>query len=245
MQLSNIPLVLVPCFSGAPWETDQFPTWRNRTTVAGRFPDLGPIDAYATAVESWAAGIDSYVLVGDSFGALVSLALAARRPRGLRAVVVSGGFARAEVSLSTRLQIRMAGLLGQPGYGLTIRGWVKGLGSRFDPPGTAADLERIFRDNSDARTFVNRAKAVFATDLRPVLSRIEVPTLVLTPEEDRLIGPGAAAEMVNAIPVAEETVLRGTGHLLRFTHPEEYARAIDAFLARHEVTAGPLATNAT
>lgn len=233
MQLDKTALVLVPCFSGAPWDTDAFPRWQNRPIVTGPFNNHGRIEDYADVVEGWTRGLDEYVLVGDSFGALVTLSLASKQPKGLKALVISGGFARPHVSWLTKLQIRLASLLGQVGYGLTVRGWVKGLGSHFDPPGTGAKLEELFHGYSDARTFVDRARAVFATDLRETLPRINVPVFILTPEDDRLIGVEAVTEMLEGLPDAEEQVLAGTGHLLRFTHPEAYAEAVDEFLTRH------------
>lgn len=226
----NTPLVLVPCFSGAPWNTQDFPQWHGRILVTGRLPALDSIEEYADIVESWTDGLDEFILVGDSFGAFVALALAQRQPRGLKGLVLSGGFARADVSWQTKVQLAAAGLLGQPGYPLTVKFWVKGLGSRFDPEGTDTELRRLFLDYSDAATFVSRSKAVLEADLRPGLSRVDVPTLILTPEDDRLIGSEAASEMVRGIPNAEEVILPGTGHLLRFTHELDYSDAVNKFI---------------
>jgi pimeloyl-ACP methyl ester carboxylesterase len=228
----NTPLVLVPCFSGAPWSTQDFPEWKGRVLVTGRLPAAGTIEEYADIVQSWTEGLDEYILVGDSFGAFVSLALAQRQPPGLKGLVLSGGFAKAHVSWQTKVQLAAAGILGQVGYPLTIKFWVRGLGSHFDPLGTEAELRNLFLEYSDAATFVNRSKAVLETDLRPGLSRVSVPTLILTPEDDRLIGAEAADEMVFGIPDAEELVLKGTGHLLRFTHESDYATAVNQFITR-------------
>ncbi len=227
----RLPLVLVPCFSGAPWETKDFPEWRDRPLVTGQLPDAPSLESYADIVEAWAGGLDEYVLVGDSFGASVALTLAARRPAGLRALVLSGGFAKADVSTLTRARAGAARLLAGPGYPITVFFHVQSLGSRFDPPGTAAALRSIFLHHADAPTFSHRAAIVLGTDLRPLLDRIAVPTLVLTPEDDRLIGPAAARELTAGIPGATELVLPGTGHLFRFTHVHEYAIAVERFLS--------------
>ena len=228
----SLPLVLVPCFSGAPWDTSAFPSWRGRCLVTGALPDAATIEGYADAVAGWTRGLEEYALIGDSFGALVALALARRRPRGLRALVLSGGFARADVNAWTRLRLAAGRFLGRAGYPLTVRMHVDSLGSPFDPPGTDALLRRIFLEACSAATFFRRGGIALGADLRGGLQRVDAPTLVLTPEHDRLIGPRAARELVAGIPGAEERVLDGTGHLLRFTHPERYARAVDAFLDR-------------
>ncbi|MGA8258637.1 MAG: alpha/beta hydrolase [Arenicellales bacterium] len=232
----QLPLVLVPCFSGAPWDTSAFPSWRGRKLITGRLPNAVDLDAYADVVAGWTRHLGEYVLVGDSFGALVALALAERRPHGLRALVISGGFAKAHVSGWTRVRMATGRLLGRAGYPLTVRFHVDSLGSPFDPRGTDALLRRIFMEDCDAPTFFDRGRIALAADLRPELKRVDAPTLVLTPEHDRLIGREAAAELATGIPHAREEVLAGTGHLLRFTHPRRYAEAIDGFVshALHE-----------
>lgn len=246
MKQDTLPLVLVPCFSGAPWKTVDFPMWKDRILITGQLPNARTMDDYVDIVAGWTENLPEYVLVGDSFGASVALALAERQPRGLRAVVMSGGFAYAHVTPYTRMRLAAGRLLGQAGYPLSVYFHVKSLGSRFDPSGTQKELRQIFLTSSDAKTFVHRGELVLAADFRPGLGKVNVPTLVLTPEEDNLIGSAAAGELVHGIRDAEEVVLLGTGHLLRFTNEPDYARAVDDFLSRrlaletsrqiHEVT---------
>lgn len=55
------------------------------------------------------------------------------------------------------------------------------------------------------------------------------------PSVDELIGPDAAEVMRSGIPDATEVVLDRTGHMFRFTHPETYATAIEAFLIENRI----------
>ncbi len=223
--------MLVPCFSGAPWDTNAFPQWQNRRLITGQLPNADSMQEYADIVEGWTKGIGDYVLVGDSFGSSVALLLAQRQPAHLKALVMSGGFAKADVTLYTRLRVLAGRIIGQWGYStFTVKFHVKSLGSRFDPPGTIEELHQLFVAHSDAETFIKRATLVLKADLRPGLRRINVPTLILTPEEDNLIGPKSARELKAGIKLAQEVVLKGTGHLMRFTHEKAYAEAIDQFL---------------
>ncbi len=232
MTSSNLPLVLVPCFSGAPWDTSAFPLWKERILVTGQLPNAKSIDQYVDIVAEWTANLPEYVLVGDSFGASIALALAERQPSGLRALVLSGGFAYAHVTPYTHLRLAAGKLLGQAGYPISVYFHVQSLASRFDPPGTQEELRELFLTHADAQTFIRRGELILNADLRPELGRVQAPTLILTPQEDRLIGPAAAAELLHGIPHVEEIVVPHTGHLLRFTNEAEYAQAVDAFLAR-------------
>ncbi|MDA0253131.1 MAG: alpha/beta hydrolase [Actinobacteria bacterium] len=67
-------------------------------------------------------------------------------------------------------------------------------------------------------------------DVRDRLDRVIVPTLLLTPQDDKLVGEDAAKEMLAAIPDAREVVLPATGHMFRFTHPDLYGHTITDFL---------------
>jgi pimeloyl-ACP methyl ester carboxylesterase len=74
-----------------------------------------------------------------------------------------------------------------------------------------------------------RARAAVNADLTEVLPAIEVPTLVLSPEDDRLIDPRAGAPL-RRIPRARCRTLPRTGHMFRFSHPTAYGEAVEAFL---------------
>jgi pimeloyl-ACP methyl ester carboxylesterase len=231
-------VVTVPCFSGAPWDLDQLTElagWPLRTMA---LPDgVDDIEAYADYVTQQVADLDDYVLVGDSFGAVVALAVAARQPSALRALVVSGGFAANPViSRIGRMKIDAARFLPGPLYRqLTLRLHAAALASPYDDEGdqllTQRDTAELFRRHTPWRSYTARAKAAFSADYRQRLAAIAVPTLILTPEHDTLIGEDAATILRRGIPDAVEHVLPRTGHMFRFTHPATYSRHVRDFLA--------------
>ncbi|WP_410017545.1 alpha/beta fold hydrolase [Pseudomonas sp. 13B_3.2_Bac1] len=60
----------------------------------------------------------------------------------------------------------------------------------------------------------------------------QVPTLILKPEEDKLIGKEAAAILLKGIKGAQEVVMPRTGHMFRFSHPAAYSLEVRKFLQR-------------
>jgi len=183
-----------------------------------------------------ARDLERYVLVGDSFGAVVSIAAAIRRPRGLVGLVLSGGFARNPItSPLLRGLAALAPFFPGPFYRqMTLRVHAAQLASSFDGEGevpwSTAMTRRYFIEETPHAAYVNRVRAVGRADHAARLPRIAVPTLVLTPAEDRLIGREAAAILLRGIPDAREVVLPRTGHLFRFSHPGRYSAAIRDFL---------------
>ncbi|CAQ01100.1 alpha/beta fold hydrolase [Clavibacter sepedonicus] len=236
-------LVGVPCFSGAPWEFAPLTALAAHPTRTFRLPDdAATVDEAADALEDAVADLPRYVLVGDSFGAVVSLALALRQPPGLAGPVLFGGFAAdptpAWKTRAAAIARHVPRVVYEQGV---LRFHTAQLASPLDAaaphPLTRRDYRELFLVNTPAAAYSARVGAVVGFDVRARLHRIDVPTLLLTPEDDRLVGPAAAAALRDGLPHARELVIPGTGHMLRFTHPERYADAVDAFV-RAEVGTG-------
>lgn len=235
---SRLPTVVtIPCFSGAPWDLDRLTPlagWPLRTMALPNGVD--GIEAYADYVAGQVADLDDYILVGDSFGAVVALAVAVRQPHGLRGLVVSGGFAANPVtSRIGRAKIRAARFLPGPLYRqLTLRLHAASLASPFDGEGdyplSQRDTAKLFRLHTPWRSYTARAQAAFSADYRSRLADITVPTLILTPEHDTLIGEDAAGLLRRGIHDSVEHVIGRTGHMFRYTHPLTYSRHIADFL---------------
>jgi pimeloyl-ACP methyl ester carboxylesterase len=64
------------------------------------------------------------------------------------------------------------------------------------------------------------------------LGVIDVPTLILQGDEDRLVNPANADVLAKAIPGAEVVILEGASHIFFSDQPVASAKAIASFLAR-------------
>jgi pimeloyl-ACP methyl ester carboxylesterase len=67
-------------------------------------------------------------------------------------------------------------------------------------------------------------------DSRPGLAAIPCPTLVVAGDQDALMPPDRAAEMVEGIPNARQVVVPDCGHLSTLEKPEVLTRALTEFL---------------
>ena len=248
MSTTEPTIVTIPCFSGAPWDASQLAPFAGRTVRTMRLPEgLSDVEAYADFVAEQVADLNSLVLVGDSFGAVIALTLATRRPSGLVALVLSGGFAANPLPRWKGIASRASRFAGGPLYRQgTLRFHAFQLASAFDAaaevPLTQNDYRQLFIANTPRRSYTARVTSVIDFDVRDRLDRVNVPTLLLTPQDDKLVGEHAAREMLAGIPDVREVVLPATGHMFRFTHPDRYGHTvtdfIDAATAVHHDHAG-------
>ncbi|WP_237086086.1 alpha/beta fold hydrolase [Mycobacteroides abscessus] len=104
------------------------------------------------------------------------------------------------------------------------------------PPSTKA---KLFIENTPRRSYTARVTSVLGFDFRGRLGQVDVPTLIVTPQDDKLVGENAAKEMLAGISGAREVILPKTGHMFRFTHPDLYGRTIVGFIDDAIIAASP------
>jgi len=243
-------LVTVPCFSGAPWDEPQLAPLRDFPVRTMRLPEgLAQIEGYADFLATQVEDLSDYVLVGDSFGAVISLALALRQPSGLRGLVLSGGFAANPLPRWKALA-GVASRYASPVLyrHVTLRIHARELASRFDRtaevPHRQDDYRQLFVENTPSDSYSARVASVISFDVRDQLAKIQVPTLLITPADDQLVGERAARELREGLVNAREVVLPETGHMFRFTHPGLYGATIVEFLRDLRISADPEAAHA-
>jgi len=93
-----------------------------------------------------------------------------------------------------------------------------------------ANRRTRFALETSHRAYANWLHAVAASDDMVQLTSVDVPTLILTCEHDRLIGKHAAAVLLRGIADATEVVRSRTGQTFRFSHPGACAKRIRDFL---------------
>jgi len=232
-------LVMVPCFAGAPWQLNQLSHLQHRAMRTLHLPDdVADLETLANFIVDQVKDLESYVLVGDSYGAVASIAVATRQPKGLKGLVLSGGFAKNPItSPLLKTLAALAPFFPGPFYRqTTLRFHAAQLASSFDKEGeipwSAANSRAFFIKQTPHKAYVNRVRSIEKVDYTALLAKIDVPTLILTPEEDRLIGKEAAGILLKGIKGAQEVVMPRNGHMFRFSHPGAYSLEVSRFLQR-------------
>ena len=216
-------------------------------------PKVRSIEDRAAEVEAVmdAAGFGQAVLMGVSEGGPTSLFFAATRPQRVKALILTGTFARSpmdwddmfddpdEVADRTRRTLGDAYAMSreqverlQP-FGQAVQArWGTGEAIRVLLPSTPASLtqlgmvERMSASPGMARA---TAEAAFRIDVRSVLPAITAPTLVIHATDD-LIPIQGARYLADHIPGACLMEIDGHDHAPWVSDPDNIGNAIEDFL---------------
>lgn len=156
------------------------------------------------------AGIERVSLIGYSFGAPPAAIFAARHPERVHRLVFTSAFAHGAAVAS-------------PAEFEAIRGLVRanwGMGSRtlatmLLPNGSSKDLRwfaRFQRRATSANMAVRLLDHLERMDVREVLPRIRVPTLVLHDRDSPTVPFAAGREIADLVPGARLLALEGNEH---------------------------------
>jgi proline iminopeptidase len=193
------------------------------------------VDLVAEALE-----LESFALLGHSFGAIIATLHAIELGTAERYVISGGADSSEALERDVTASLEALGEEGQA----IVESW-----EREKTVETAEELAELMRAQMPfhfagavpegycedtvfsphvLRHFANAGYGAF--DYVPDLRRIDRPTLVLVGEHDRTTTPRAARVLAEGIPDSELVVLEGAGHMSFVEAPEPYLRAVRTFL---------------
>jgi proline iminopeptidase len=215
-------------------------------------PGAYQIEHYADDLEELREhlGLDQIQLLGHSHGGVAAAAYAARHPERVERLILASSLARFGPEQASAMEAAMESRAGQPWYDDAREAIDTELRGEFTTGRELNDLIlRMFpfyfaaygeEEQAYLRTLADDELCVDATrlwereiferfDLRPLLSRLTMPTLVITGSEDFITGPRAAEDFA-AIPGARCVILDGVGHMIFVEAPDRFCEAVLSFL---------------
>lgn len=246
-------IVLIPGIQGR-WEW-MTPTVRalsaHHRVLSFSLDDVDGSAAPAHAFDTWIAEIDRQLdrageaqatIAGVSFGGLIAVCYAARRPERTRALVListpaprwrwdhpSAGSVRHPRLSMPVFFVRAAGRL-IPEVRALEHDW--GARARF----VTQHIGRVVRFPASPTRMAARVRAWDAMDITALCASVTAPTLVLTGEArlDRVVPVDASLEYVSLIRGATHATIDRTGHLGVISRPRKVAEIVSGFVAEHE-----------
>ncbi len=180
-------------------------------------------------------GVDSYHLLGLSNGGIVAQIHASQRPRGLQKLILLCTTPRLDPLIRAKVEgwhwaLERGGTIGRLQIALP---WI--WGRTFLESHPEINSPQALEQMLEAAPTVEAQKNLLAGfltlgDLRPQLRNIQVPTLVLSGEEDLLFPPFYSQEIASAIPQVVHRVLPGVGHVAALENTALLAQEIASFL---------------
>lgn len=200
-----------------------------------------------------------YHVLGHSWGGMLALELALRRPAGLRSIVVADAFASsatytAEVGGLVRAlpadvratieRHEAAGTTDSAEYQQVIRVFYGRhvCRRRPVPEELMRTLAALHGDPTVYQTMAGPSEFSLSGTLRDWdvtarLPEIEVPTLLVSGRHDE-VTPGAVAELHRGLPAAEWVLFEEASHMPHLEEPERFRELVADFLAKTDAAAG-------
>ena len=102
--------------------------------------------------------------------------------------------------------------------------------------------QRLLDSLSVVRTgpYIQALKATVTTDFRSILPNIDVPTLIIVGDEDKVLPTSESRLLADAIPGAELVTIEHAGHLSNIESPDRFNAILGEFLDRHATVADTL-----
>ncbi|RAK62386.1 hypothetical protein DLM85_23575 [Hymenobacter edaphi] len=174
-----------------------------------------------------ARGLGRYVLLGHSMGGKIALALAARQPAGLAGVVLLNPSPPSPEPMSgAERQVARQAF----GERTAAEHTFHHITARPLPP---AVQQQVVQDNlrSSSRAYHAWLQQGSREDISNQMSRVQVPCLILSGDQDRVLPP--AVHNTRTLPLLPAgtplELIAGAGHLLPYEAPSEVATRLRAF----------------
>jgi len=173
-------------------------------------------------------------VVGLSMGAVIVQQFTLDHPQLVKKLILASGFAalRPERMSGWLYLLRRAALVSFKG----IPAQAHFVAARLFPAPDQEPLRRLLIEQitqADPRAYRAAMRSLALFDSRKRLRQINIPTLVITGENDGTVSPVVQKALVESIPGARQVLVAGAGHAVSVDHPEEFNKAMMDFLAEN------------
>jgi 3-oxoadipate enol-lactonase len=178
-----------------------------------------------------AAGDEDVIVLGNGYGGFVALQMAIDHP-GVAARLVLADCGAAFSEPGRQAFRNMAAASAAKGLSaITDVAMRRLFATEFQEanPEIMADRREAFL-RTDPVVFEEACNALADLDLRPKLSGVKVPVLVMVGEHDEATPPPMSHELAAGLPAARLIVLPGCAHVPQLQKPELFLDAIEVFL---------------
>ncbi len=191
--------------------------------------DLGDLVADLAELLDW-FGLERPALMGVSFGGVLALELAVRRPGRVRSLAVQGVGPRFEPGLLQQAAGLVLSRYPLPADNPFVNQFFNLFFGRRQQPGPLFDFVTSQCWQTDQSVMAHRFHMVEQVDFTGRVGGVQVPVLLLAGQRDLLVSAQGLAELARQLPDSRAVRLSGCGHLAFVTQPERVAGEVRGFL---------------
>ena len=173
-----------------------------------------------------------FALCGASLGGMVAMEIARRAPERItRMILIATDALTEQPSNAAAREL----LIARARAGRFDDAWAEALPAEALAPGAARarvqDISLAMARGFGTEGFQSQARALQRRpDQQGTLRRIQLPTLMICGQHDRLFPPRRHQLMADLMPMGEALMLEEAGHLPTLEQPDEVTRVIDLWL---------------
>ncbi|MCS7144187.1 MAG: alpha/beta hydrolase [Archaeoglobaceae archaeon] len=173
--------------------------------------------------------LNDFVLVGHSFGTMISMKFCYEHADKVKALILIGGGTRIKAfhkffypisklfsAINYRSSVKLVENLSFAKNAVELKEWA---------------LKQVL-DNTPRYSAMNGYKTLTKIDLREVAKKIEKPTLIIVGEKDALLPLEKSKELNRLIKNSKLVVVPEVGHCVQLEKPEIVNREIEGFYAK-------------
>jgi pimeloyl-ACP methyl ester carboxylesterase len=178
-------------------------------------------------------GLERPALMGVSFGGVLALELAIRRPGRVRSLAVQGVGPRFEPGLLQQVAGMVLSRYPLPADNPFVNQFFNLFFGGRQQPGPLFDFVTGQCWRTDQSVMAHRFRMVEKADFTGRLNDVRVPALLMAGERDLLVSAAGLRQLAKELPAGKATMLPGCGHLAFVTRPGKVAEEVRSFLNEH------------
>lgn len=176
-------------------------------------------------------GIDRAILAGLSMGGYICFAMARLAPERMRGLILIDTRETADTEEARKGRYESIEKVKKEGVAPIVESMLPKMLTSAAPADMVARVREIMSSSSPEGVIAALRAMATRPDSTPLLSKIQVPTLIIVGEEDTITPPSDSERMTAAISGSRLARIEGAAHLSNYEKAAEVNRAVATFVA--------------